>query len=50
MAASFAATPSPIYAVYLHPELAGVHELVISYSRSTGSFAGEIRVIRVGLR
>jgi hypothetical protein len=42
--------PSAIYAVYLHPELAGAKELVVSYSRPTGSFAGEIRVIKVGLK
>jgi hypothetical protein len=42
--------PSPIYAVYLHPELASGRELVVSYSRSTGSFTGEVRVIRLGLR
>lgn len=42
--------PSAIYAVYLHPELAGAKELVVSYSRPTGNFQGEIRVIRVGLK
>jgi hypothetical protein len=42
--------PSPIYAVYLHPELANGRELVVSYSRSTGDFAGEIRVIRLELQ
>ena len=42
--------PSAIYAVYLHPELASGTDLVVSYSRSTGSFTGEIRVIEVGLR
>jgi hypothetical protein len=44
--------PSAIYAVYQHPELQldGGRRIRISYSRPTGNFAGEIRLIEVALR
>ncbi len=44
--------PSAIYAVYQHPELQldGGRRIRISYSRPTGTLAGEIRLIELALR
>jgi hypothetical protein len=44
--------PSAIYAVYQHPELQldSGRRIRISYSRPTGNFAGEIRLIEFALR
>ena len=44
--------PSAIYAVYLQDELqsADGREVVVSWSRATGDFSGEIRLVRVRRR
>lgn len=43
-------TASPIYAVYLHPELSSDSTVVVSYSRQTGNWSGEIRLVEVEVR
>ncbi len=44
--------PSPIYAVYQHPEQqqGGGARIRVSYSRPTGNFQGEIRLIELQLK
>ena len=44
--------PGAIYAVYQHPEMQGDggKRIRVSYSRSTGDFQGEIRLIEIALK